>query len=115
MLSHVSRVCFGPQARSSPLAEAQDSFLPLISVARVAVLMLSWHGPWAGLFNLAMLQGSASQTQLMICTAAIPEWTGAASMKTITWSTRKWKQPLPAPFLHQEVDGLNAHLHQGPH
>lgn len=115
MLSHVNRVCSGLQARSSLLTEAWDSFCHwflLPGLQRLRCLGTDW----TGLPNLAVLQGSASQSQLVIFAAVIWEQTGLAFMETITWVTQENRNHrLQLPSCNQAGDGLNTPVCQGAH
>lgn len=117
-LLSVRKVCSGLQERSSPLAEARDGFCHgfLMPVFHCTVLVLSWHRLRTGLPNLAVLQGLASQSKLMIFAAATHEQTRATVMETIPWLTQEdGNFLLQLPSCRWAVDRSSAPMCQGPY
>lgn len=72
----------------------------------VAGFLSSQNRLWIRLSNLAVLQGSASQSQVMNFAAAIWEQMGSFHGNNHTGTTRKWKPLPPAAFLQAGRDGL---------
>lgn len=91
---------------------------PLLKPALVFAIDFYCQGWVAGflngqnrLSNLAVLQGSASQRQLMNFAAAIWEQMGSFHGNTHTGTLRKWKLLPPAAFPQAGTGWVDAHWH----
>lgn len=109
MIPQVSRV---PRQDPHPLLKPALGFaIDFYCHGWVAGFVLSQNRLWIRLSNLAVLQGSASESQLMNFAAAIWEQMGSFHGNNHKGTTEKWKPLPPAAFLQVSTGWVRAHRH----